>query len=168
MKTLNMLSLLFPLQKNSSFLVTLVQELDKTAYWEGVLGKQGTGKCNSICLLLLQTCAKRDFLINNTIFCFPTRNKTSWMHPRSKRLHLNNYVIVRGRDRLDVRVTRAVCGAKCWTDHRLIISKLSIRVQPNTRPRGKKKKKKKKKSTQATEHHKTKRHSTPSYRLLRP
>ena len=25
---------------------------------------------------------------------------------------------------------RAMCGAECWTDHRLIISKLSIKVQP--------------------------------------
>ena len=37
-----------------------------------------------------------------------------------------------------MRVSRAVCDAECWTDYHLIISKLSIRVQPKTRPQGKK------------------------------
>ena len=48
------------------------------------------------------------------------------MHPRSKQWHLINYVIVRRRDRL--------CGAECWTNYCLIISKVSIGVQPKTRP----------------------------------
>ena len=29
-----------------------------------------------------------------------------------------------------------MCGADCWTDHRLIISKLNIKVQPPRRPQG--------------------------------
>lgn len=59
------------------------------------------------------------------------------MHPRSKHWHLD-YVIVRQRDRQDVKVTKAMCGAECWTDHRLLISKLNIRIQPPRRPQGKK------------------------------
>ena len=35
-----------------------------------------------------------------------------------------------------MRVTKAACGAECWTDHRLIISKLSLRIQPKQRPQG--------------------------------
>ena len=43
------------------------------------------------------------------------------MHPRSKHWHLIDYVIVRRKDRQDVRVTKTICGADCWTDHRLVV-----------------------------------------------
>ena len=36
-----------------------------------------------------------------------------------------------------MRVTKSMCGADCWTDHRLIVNKLNIRVQPKRRPQGK-------------------------------
>ncbi|KAF7241799.1 Craniofacial development protein 2 [Varanus komodoensis] len=102
--------------------------------WDGVIGKNGIGKCNSNGLLLLKTCTAHDLIITNTIFCLPTRKKTSWMHPRSKHWHLIDYVIVRRKDRQDVRVTKAMPSADCWTDHRLIISKLSLQIKPKRRP----------------------------------
>ena len=58
------------------------------------------------------------------------------MHPRSKHWHLIDYVIVRKRDRQDVLVTKAMCGAECWTDHRLILSKVKLQIQPKRRPQG--------------------------------
>ena len=31
-----------------------------------------------------------------------------------------------------------MCGAECCTDHRLLVSKLTLRIQPQRRPQGKK------------------------------
>ena len=98
--------------------------------WSNVIGKNGVGKCKSNGLLLLQSCAEHGLLITNTLFHLHTCNKTSWMHPQSKHWHLIDYVITRRRDLQDVRLTKAVCGAKCWTDHRLITTTLNICIQP--------------------------------------
>ena len=103
--------------------------------WER--GSEGVEKCNSNGLFLLRKCPEHELLITNTIFRLPTRRKTSWMHPRSKHWHLIDYVIERRRDRQDVRVTKSMCGADCWTDHRLVASKLNLRIQPVRRPQGK-------------------------------
>ena len=106
--------------------------------WEGVTESEGVRKCNSNGLLLLRKCAEHKLLITNTVFRLPTRRKTAWMHPRSKHWHLIGFVKVRRKDRQDVRVTKTMCGADCWTDHRLVVSKLNLRIQPVRRPQSKK------------------------------
>nr|VZI37600.1 unnamed protein product [Spirometra erinaceieuropaei] len=45
-----------------------------------------------------------------------------------------DYVLVRRRDQRDVLVRKAIAGADGWTDHRLVISKMRIRLQPRRRP----------------------------------
>ena len=45
---------------------------------------------------------------------------------------------MRRKDRQAVRLTKTMCGADCWTDHRLVASKLNQRIQPSRRPQGKK------------------------------
>ena len=50
------------------------------------------------------------------------------MHPRSKQWHLIDYVIVRRQDTRDVMITRAMRGAECWTDHRLVRTVLNLHI----------------------------------------
>ena len=60
-------------------------------------------------------------------------HKTSLMHPSSTHCHLIDYVIVRRRDLNEVQITRAMRGAECSTDHRLIRSTLRLTVRPPAR-----------------------------------
>nr|VZI50832.1 unnamed protein product [Spirometra erinaceieuropaei] len=111
-------------------------DTDHTA-WRGVLGPHGLRGSNDNGLLLLRTCAEHRLTLTNTFFCLPVREKATWRHPRSRQWHLLDYVLVRRRDQRDVQVTKAIAGADGWTDHRLVISKMRIRLQPRRRPQGK-------------------------------
>ena len=79
-----------------------------------------------------------EHVITNTLFRLATHNKTTWMQPRSKHWHRIDYVISRKKDASDVRVTKSMCAAECWTDYRLLVSKLTLRIQPQRRPQGEK------------------------------
>ncbi|KAL8610932.1 hypothetical protein ACOMHN_042549 [Nucella lapillus] len=59
------------------------------------------------------------------------------MHPRSKQWHLIDYVICRRRDARDFRTTRAMWGAECWTDHRLVRSVVKLYIATTHRKKSK-------------------------------
>nr|VZI09807.1 unnamed protein product [Spirometra erinaceieuropaei] len=107
------------------------------AVWRGVLGPHGLNGSNDSRLLLFRTCAEHRLILTYTFLCLPMREKATWMHPRSRQWHLLDYVLVRRRGQLDLLVTKANAGADIWTDHRLVISKMRIRLQPRRRPQGK-------------------------------
>lgn len=39
--------------------------------------------------------------------------------------------------RSDIQVTKAMCGADCWTDHCLLIAKVMMHISRTPRPQGK-------------------------------
>ena len=59
--------------------------------------------------------------------------RTTWMHARWKQWPLIDYAICRHKDIRDVRITRAMQGTECWTDHRLVRSVLSLHITPTRR-----------------------------------
>ena len=107
--------------------------------WEGIIGKHGVGNINDNGLRLLNLCASHDLAITNTFFQLATKHKTTWMHPRSKHWHLIDYAITRKPDLQDFKVTRAMRGAECWTDHRMIRSTVKFRIRPPARRQARKK-----------------------------
>ncbi|BHF73663.1 hypothetical protein SprV_0401674500 [Sparganum proliferum] len=112
-------------------LLATVSKADKTTLPYGLRCSNDNG------LLLLRTCAEHRLILTNTFFCLTEREKATWRHPRSRQWHLLDYVLVWRRDQRDVLVTKAIAGADGWTDHRLVISKMRIRLQPRRRPQGK-------------------------------
>lgn len=108
---------------------------NNSVVWKGVIGHHGVGHSNANGLRLLSLCAEHNLIITNTIFQMQNKYKTSWMHPRSKHWHLLDYIIVRRADLRDVHVTRAMRGAECWTDHRMIMATLKLRIRPASRLR---------------------------------
>ena len=105
--------------------------------WEGILGRHGVGKVNDNGLLLLSKCAEHSLCITNTLFRLANKYEATWMHPRSKHWHMIDFIIVRQCDIRDVRVTCAMRGAECWTDHRLVRAVLTLHIAPPHRNRPK-------------------------------
>jgi len=94
--------------------------------WPGVLGPHGVGRENSNGQMLLTFCSEHGLTVTNTLYQLQDIHKVTWMHPRSKRWHQIDFIITRQHDIRDVRITRAMRGADCWTDHTLLRSKLTF------------------------------------------
>ncbi|XP_030754472.1 uncharacterized protein LOC115881203 [Sitophilus oryzae] len=98
--------------------------------WEKVIGKHGIGNMNANGELLLTKCSEHGLTITNTLFMHNDKFKGTWQHPRSKHWHQLDHVIVRQRDLKEVLDTKARVDVECWTDHRILISKMVITVRP--------------------------------------
>ncbi|BHF78435.1 hypothetical protein SprV_0602154800 [Sparganum proliferum] len=107
------------------------------AAWRGVLDPHGLNGSSGNDLVLLRTCAEHRLTLTNTYFHLQSRQNATWIHLVSWQWRLLDYVLVRRRDQRDVLVTKAIEGADGWTDQRLVISKMQIRLQPCRRPQGK-------------------------------
>lgn len=103
--------------------------------WPKVLGRHGVGNMNSNGLLLLSMCTQFNLAITNTMFRLPAKYKTTWMHPRSKHWHLIDYVIVRQTNISQVHITRVMrnSNAICYSDHRLVITKMKLLLKCHRR-----------------------------------
>ena len=106
--------------------------------WVSVLDKHGIGNANINGNLLLSLCSEHKLTITYTKFQLPNILKTTWKHARSGHWHLIDYIITKQSDALDFRVTRVMRGADCWTDHRLLIARVKLHINKQTRTNGSK------------------------------
>ncbi|VDL92199.1 unnamed protein product [Schistocephalus solidus] len=114
-------------------LVTSTPASGQTTLSGRVLGPHGLGSCNDNGLLHLRTCAEHYPLLTNTFRC--------GRRPRG-------YTLVRGAgscwicSRLQATSPESALNQadpRCdvWMDHRLVITKARLRLQPRRRPQGK-------------------------------
>ena len=94
-----------------------------------VLGRHGIGKMNSNGLHLLELCTELNLSVGNTLFRQKNKYKGTWMHPRSQEWHMLDYILTRKPDIQDLHTVKVMRGAECWTDHRLVRAKLSLRIK---------------------------------------
>ena len=86
-------------------------------------GPHGCGELNEAGKELLSFLSTNEATVCNTWFKKRDICKQTWQHPKSKRWHCIDYMIVRKARCLDVSVMR---GADCNTDHRLLRAKLTV------------------------------------------
>ena len=96
--------------------------------WPLLMGKLGIGKYNSNGELLLALCSEFELIVTNTMFKQKDEHKTTWMRPRSWYWHMIDFIITRCRDKMNIHSTRAMRGANCWTDHRMLKSNVAFRI----------------------------------------
>lgn len=97
-------------------------------------GEHGVESCNYNGRLLLEFCAELQLTITDTIFQQKDSLKTTWMHPRYKRLI--DYFLMRQRDHSGVLHTWVMSSTECHTDHRLVRCMLKFHFKPMPKPGG--------------------------------
>ncbi|BHF60203.1 hypothetical protein SprV_0100316600 [Sparganum proliferum] len=102
------------------------------AAWRGVLCLHCLNGSNDNGQVILRICAEHRLILTNTFFHIPMREKATCMHPRSSHWHL----LLLTMDRRDVLVTGAISVVDGWTDHRLVINEMRIRLQSRSKPQG--------------------------------
>lgn len=88
--------------------------------WRDVRGPAGFGECNDAGKDLLFFCSMNNATICNTWFEKKAMHKQSWQHPRTKRWHAIDFIVVHQRDRRLCQDCRVITSAYCGSDHRMV------------------------------------------------
>ena len=78
---------------------------------------------------LLEFCAEHQSCVTNTIFNHKIEHKATWISPAGVTRNLTDYVIVNRARRSSVLDTRVFRGCKVPSDHKLVISKIRMKLK---------------------------------------
>ena len=97
--------------------------------WTSVIGRFGVGKINENGQRLLELCSLFNLSVASSFFKGSLRSNVMWMHPRSRRWHQLDHVIIRRRQLRGVKQCRSMHSADRGTDHALVRCKLQITLK---------------------------------------
>jgi len=101
-------------------------------FWDGyatALGAHGLWNLNENGQSLLEQCSAFYLCLADTYFAGSMGSKVTWMHPRSRRWHQLDHVIVRRRQLNEVSQCRSMHSAGFNIDHALVRCKLALRAR---------------------------------------
>ena len=104
--------------------------------WREVMGAFGVGARNNNGQRLLEFCAEHRLSITNTGFKHKIEHKATWISPDGTTRNLIDYIIVNKARRSTVLDTRVFRGCKVPSDHKLVVSKLRVKLKAHRKPVG--------------------------------
>ena len=105
--------------------------LEQASSAHNVVGKHAVDKQNQNGRRLVDFCLYNEFVITNTFFPHKSVHQTTWMHPKTKKWHMLDYVLVNRKFRNSIQDVRAYRGATggIGTDHHLLMAKVRIHLK---------------------------------------
>ena len=99
--------------------------------WRGTLGRFGPTELNRNGEQLLDFCSLNGLVLTNTFFKHRPCHQLTWFHPAQMghRGHLLDYVLVNQKFRSSVLDTRVFRSTRLQSDHRLVVSKLRLKLK---------------------------------------
>ena len=70
------------------------------------------------------------------LFEHPDQHNYTWQHPRSRKWHVLDYVLIQRKHLRKVRNTRVYPGIDCWSDHKFVGSDIDVAPPPRRRFKG--------------------------------
>ncbi|CAF1202531.1 unnamed protein product [Rotaria magnacalcarata] len=98
---------------------------------QSVVGKHAVDKQNQNGRRLADFCLFNGFMITNTFFPHKPVHQTTWMHPKTKKWHMFDYILVNRKFRnsiQDVRAHRGETGG-IGADHHLLRAKVRLHLK---------------------------------------
>lgn len=94
--------------------------------WPDILGSHGYGNMNDNGQRLQELCSTHKLCVPSSFFQGSRSSKVTWRHPRSKRWHQLDHVLVKREHLKEVTHCRSLHSADCDTDHTLLRCKLRM------------------------------------------